>query len=272
MKKNWLYNKTFIVSGASSGIGKGITKTLIEKYDCKIIGIGRSEEKMNQLLQELGNKSVNFSYQLFDVSKKDDWLMLKNNLNGKVINGLINCAGYLPPFKNFTKTQSEEIEKVLKVNFMSVIYSCETFLTDLLAQKQSAIVNISSMAALTPIVGTAGYSASKGALKNFTESLQQDLKGKMYIGLIYPGFTRTDIFRMQTSKSESKLIKLFSTSCEKMVKKCIKGIRKRKKRMLYGADCKTMNLLYKFFPVKSISIFTSIMKTSNIEMFKDIFD
>ena len=274
MRKNWLNGKTIVISGASSGIGRGIAQSLIEKYGCKVIGIGRNEQKMLSLLEELGDKSSLFLYKLFDVGSLENWQGFAKELkeNNTQIDVLINNAGYLPPFKKFEKFNVQEVEDVMNVNYFSVVYGISCLLDLLKQSKTPAIINVSSMAALTPLAGITGYSASKGALKNFTESLQQDYKKQIYIGSIYPGFTRTDIFRMQNSKSESKLINMVSTSCEKMVKKCVKGISKRKKRMVYGFDCKTMNLFYKFFPVKSLSIFTSVMKKSNIEMFKDIFE
>ena len=55
-KRKWLCDKTIVISGASSGIGRGLSKYLIEKYNCNIIGIGRNEDKMKSLLAELGDK------------------------------------------------------------------------------------------------------------------------------------------------------------------------------------------------------------------------
>lgn len=69
-------------------------------------------------------------------------------------------------------------------------------------------MNVSSAAALASIVGTSGYSASKSALKAYTEILAEELRGKAYVGLVMPGFARTDIMRSQnTSFDEDKLVK-----------------------------------------------------------------
>ena len=64
MKNNWLNGKTVVLTGASSGIGKEITKILINEFDCLVLGIARNEEKMLKLLEELGNKKEKFSYKL----------------------------------------------------------------------------------------------------------------------------------------------------------------------------------------------------------------
>ena len=73
MKKNYLYQKTVVISGASGGLGFSIAKSLIEKYDCKIIGIARNEKKILNSIESLGCKKDNFSYKLFDVSKRENW-------------------------------------------------------------------------------------------------------------------------------------------------------------------------------------------------------
>ena len=66
--KNWLKDQTIVITGASSGIGRELSKLFIEKTGAHVIGIGRSEEKMKNFVAELGEKSELFSYELFDVS------------------------------------------------------------------------------------------------------------------------------------------------------------------------------------------------------------
>ena len=105
MKKNWLNGKNVVLTGASSGIGKEITKILINEFDCLVLGIARNEEKMLNLIEELGEKKEKFSYKLFDVSSKTNWedfakFLEKENISVDV---LINCAGVLPNFDKFEK-------------------------------------------------------------------------------------------------------------------------------------------------------------------------
>ena len=59
---NWIDNKTVVITGASAGIGKGVTETLIKKHNCKVIGIARSQEKTEKFVEELGEYAKNFSY------------------------------------------------------------------------------------------------------------------------------------------------------------------------------------------------------------------
>ena len=73
MKNNRLNNKTVIITGASSGIGRGIAVKLIKEYNCTVLGIARNKEKMESLSAELGSDAEKFLYTLFDVSDKENW-------------------------------------------------------------------------------------------------------------------------------------------------------------------------------------------------------
>ena len=67
MAKYILTDKTVVISGASGGIGLSLTKTLICKYNCKVIGIGRNQAKLTGIKESLGELKDNFYYAVFDV-------------------------------------------------------------------------------------------------------------------------------------------------------------------------------------------------------------
>ena len=118
-KKNFLFNKTVVITGASGGIGFNVAKLLIEKYNCKIIGIARNEEKLLKNIETLGEKKENFSYRLFDVSVKENWndfydYLVENNVQ---IDVLINNAGFMLPFEKFENYSEDEIESIISTNF-----------------------------------------------------------------------------------------------------------------------------------------------------------
>ena len=216
MDKNWLDNKTVIVTGASSGMGKGITEKLIKEHGCKVLGVARSEKKMEALVAELGEYASQFSYQLFDVSVRENWenYVAYLNENGIKPDVLINNAGILPKFDRFEHYSVEDIEKAMNINFYSAVYSMHALLPLLLESSSPAIINIDSSAALMSLAGTSVYSASKAALKALTESMREEMRGRCYIGIVCPGFTKTDIFRNQGSSDEKaqKMLNMVSTS------------------------------------------------------------
>ena len=204
MKKRWIDNKTVIISGASSGIGKALAEVLIKKHNCQVLGIGRNKDRLENFKNSLGEKSELFTCFTFDVSVYENWVNFASELNTKAIkpNVLINNAGVLPHFAVFEKYSIEETKKVLDVNFYSSVYSIKTFLPTLLESNDNAIINVSSSSALSPVVGTTLYTASKTAIKGFTEVLAQDYKKRLYVCLVCPGFTKTDIFSNQKEKQK----------------------------------------------------------------------
>ena len=273
--KNWLYNQTVILSGASGGIGKELAKLLITKYSANVIGIGRSEEKMIALQNELGEFSHAFSYRLFDVAKKECWQSFAKELDEKKIRPtlLINNAGIFPALQKACFSPSTLAEKVLQTNYLSAVYAVEALSPLLVGNGKylPAIVNVSSSAALCTVVGAGFYAASKSALKGYTEALQLEEKGKKYVGIVYPGTTATDLFRDDTNVQNSAM-GMIAMPANKMAKKIAKRILKRKKRSVLGFDAKFMCFTAKCFPVKGPAFIRWVMKISKSKAFDNVFD
>ena len=272
---NWLMNTTVIITGASGGIGKGIAIRLIKEYNCKIIGIARNEEKIKTVIEELGEKAENFSYQLFDVSKEENWkdfsLYLENNNIFPDI--LINNAGILPKFDKFCNYSIEYIKSAMDINFYASVYSIHYLMPLLLKSNKAAVINVSSSAALCSLAGTSVYTASKAALKGLTEAVREEHRAECYVGLVCPGFTKTDIFSSQgkVSRSESKAIEAISSPCETIVRKIVHGISAKKEFMVYGVDAKLMYNGNRMAAVKTSSLSSKIMRASRASLFADVF-
>lgn len=274
MKKKYIDDKVVLISGANSGIGKELAKKFIFNNNCKIIAIGRSKEKFDAFLEELKDKKDNLKYYLFDVSIKENWENLRKDLEKENIqvDVLINCAGILPKFKKINAYSSEEIRNIMDINYFSAVYSVETFYDHLLKSNTPSIINIGSSSALATIVGTGPYSASKSALKAYTEALIYENKKKMYVSLIMPGFAKSDIFRNQNIKIENdKLINFLAMKVSKMGNKIYKTILRKKKRVIIGKDAKLMNFFYKLFPKLTMSIIEKILRKSKNKVFVDVF-
>lgn len=271
MKNSWINNKTVIITGASSGIGRGIAVKLIKEYNCRVLGIARSEEKMKSLSIELGSDAGKLSYLLFDVSKRENWEGCAEYIKEKGMKPdiLINSAGVLPEFKKAEYCSSDEIEKTININFYGAVYSINKLMPIILDSPAPAVININSSAALMPLAGTAAYSASKAALKAYTEAVREELRGRCYVSVICPGFTKTDIFRSQnlTEEREKKIIGMVSTSLDYAVKRIVKSILRRREFTVIGADAQFMKLLGKLMPVKGGRMISAILKKSGFKLF-----
>ncbi len=273
MRKTWIDNKTILLTGVTSGIGRLLAKKLITKHRCKIFGIGRNEESILSLKSELGENANLLEYRLFDVSKEENWINLKNEFEEKKIgfDVLINNAGQLPKFKKFEDYSCCDYENIMNVNFFASVYSINHMLSILRKSTSPAIINISSSAALCPLAGTSAYSASKSALKSFTECLIEDYRKQIYISYVCPGFTKTGIFRDQNVQVD-KIVDKFCSSCDKNTNRIIKKIIKRKKRIIVGFDAHLMDKFYRHFPKSASKTCSSVLKKSKIRLFAEVFN
>ena len=275
MKNCYLKNKTVVISGASGGIGFSVAKMLIEKYNCKIIGIARTEKKLLSAIETLGENKSNFSYRIFDVSIRENWQNFAKELteNKIQIDVLINNAGFMLPFAKYEKYSDAEIDEIVSTNFSAYLYSITALLPLLKESTSPAIVNVSSAAGLCAVVGQSMYCATKYAVRGLTETLQQEYKKQIYIGGVYPGFIKTDILNRQSeSGRKNKLINGLMMPLNKATKKIVKGITKKKKRIVMGIDGRPMAFLGRFFPSLTPNIITKVLKASKLEMFTNVFD
>ena len=274
MKNCWLDGKTFIITGATSGLGKGLAEKLIRNHGCTVIGIGRSESKFNAFKEDLGELSQLLIPTPFDVTDNEAWLRLADKLEAEGIypDGLINCAGALPRFRKALNTPIEDTEWILKVDYLACVNAINALYPTLSRKNYPAIINVSSAAALATITGTSIYSAAKSALKSYTEALTYELKGKAYVSLVMPGFARTEIFRDQnTAIEDNKLFMMMSMPADKMINKIYRGIKKRRTRMVLGVDAKAMSFFYRLCPKTTMYLISKILKKADVKLFEEVF-
>ncbi|MBR7111171.1 MAG: SDR family NAD(P)-dependent oxidoreductase [Clostridia bacterium] len=261
-----------MITGATSGIGRKLVDIFLNEYGCEVLGVSRNEEKAQKVYNEISAYTDKYSKYCFDVSDKNSWFCFANHLleNSFVPDLIINNAGVLPKFRSALKTEIDDIEHVLKTDFFSAVYSFKS-MQSVFGQKIPAFVNVSSSAALATLAGTCAYSSAKSALRAFTECLSYELKNINYVAVVCPGFTKTDIFKNQSQSINSGIVGKFSMPVEKMAKKIVKGIKNKKKRMIYGKDAHFMSILARVMPKKSTDILSGVLKMSKMELFNEVF-
>ena len=275
MRKNWLTNKIVVITGANGGLGFAIAKILIEKFNCTIYGIARNEQKFISAKESLAKNKDRFFYNVFDTSSLSDWenYLETLNKNGIFPDVLINNAGMMLPFARLDKINTLDLDKIIKTNLYSTIYGSKTLINSLLQSKTPAIINVSSSAGNCAVVGQSLYTATKFGVKGFTQALQQEYKGKIYIAGVYPGFIKTNIMANQKMSNKSKsLVDKVSMDVNKASKIIVKKISKKKKFICTGIDGKFMTYFGKIFPNFTASIIRKVLKSSNLDLFNQVFD
>ena len=87
---------------------------------------------------------------------------------------MINNAG-ISGMASFLDVPLDMIERIMQVNFWSVVYGCKAFLPQLLGKPEAHIVNISSIEGIIALPSMTAYTSSKFAVRGFTEVLKLDL-------------------------------------------------------------------------------------------------
>ncbi len=168
--------KTFLITGASSGLGFETALKLAAEANTKIFAIARSEEKLLDLKERSGGK---IQIKSFDLEKEDPLLLadlLRSN-GCQYLSGIIHNAGFLVN-RAFADISAFELEQCYRINVFAPFMLSKTLLPLLSAGKGAHIVHISSAGGVQGSVkfpGLSAYSSSKGALAVLTECLAVEL-------------------------------------------------------------------------------------------------
>jgi len=161
-------NKTVLVTGAGSGIGKA-TALRLDQEGANLIIADINQKHLIETKKLLSNKKS--VAKVVDISKIKDARVVFQEIEDefKKLDSLINVAGILR-FDNSHEVQPKDWNKILEVNLTGTFFMCNLGLPMLLKSKGS-IVNVSSTAALGSHAWTAAYSASKGGISAFSKTL-----------------------------------------------------------------------------------------------------
>ena len=224
MKK--LENRVALLTGASSGIGAVIAKSLSNE-GVEIIGIARSDEGLKKTKMDIeanGGKFHSISFDVSDISNLSQLKIKVENLIGK-IDILINNAG-IEEYNYFHNYTLEYIQKITSVNFIAPMEITRQFLPELI-QNSGHIVNICSLAAKKGESFNATYSATKGGLALFTDALRQELHGSgVGVSALFPGLV-SDVGMYSDSQVKAPLV-LGTIPSKKVAKALVKAIKKNK--------------------------------------------
>lgn len=161
-------NKTVLITGAGSGIGKA-TALRLDQEGANLIIADINEDHLSATKKLLSNKKS--IARVLDISKVEDARIVFHEIEKdfETLDCLINVAGILR-FDNSHEVKLKDWNKILEVNLTGTFFMCNLGLPMLLKSKGS-IVNVSSTAALGSHAWTAAYSASKGGISAFSKTL-----------------------------------------------------------------------------------------------------
>ncbi|HVQ55068.1 MAG TPA: SDR family oxidoreductase [Thermoanaerobaculia bacterium] len=190
-----LHGKVALLTGASSGLGKGFALALAAA-GAKVFLVARREEKLREVVQEITQAGGEAAYHVVDLRSVPALYDLVDVLLSrfKRLDILVNNAGlgFRAPL---LETRRSEIAEMLETNLSSAIYMTQASLHALLKSAPSDIVNISSVGGLEGFAEGTVYCAAKAGLVGFTRALAAELKpANIRVTAICPGSVETDFF------------------------------------------------------------------------------
>ena len=186
---NSLIEKKVLITGASGGIGKVLSKKFIDNK-CKIIFTSSNNNKLNDLQNLYGSDHLYYKLDLRNISDLNKSMEAITNEN-KDIEILINNAG-LTNDNLLLRMKEEQWNDVINVNLNSNFYIIKSILPNMLKNKTGKIIGISSVVALTGNPGQSNYTASKAAIISMYKSLAIEVAQRnININLIAPGFIKS---------------------------------------------------------------------------------
>lgn len=183
-----LKDKTILVTGASSGIGRSIAISL-SQMGAKVIITARNEMRLSETLSAMEGDGHKMS--IADLSIESDLDRLVEGLPR--LDGIVHCAGI--GNRTFCKEVTSDVyDTVVDSNLKSPVMLQSKLLKEKKVEKAASIVFIASMAAKYPSVGNALYSASKGGLISYAKCLGLELASRQIrVNCVCPAMVWTDL-------------------------------------------------------------------------------
>lgn len=188
-----LSGKLVLVTGSTSGIGKGAAKSFLQE-GARVIINGRTEAGVNAVVEELSSMGTVYGITA-DVSKAEDceYLVKKVNKIGD-LDVLVNNTGIFE-VKPFLEVTDEEWLNYYQVNVLSAVRLSRAFLQEMMERNFGRIINLASEAGIKPYPELVPYGVSKTSLITLSRGLAEITKGTgVTVNSILPGPTWTEGF------------------------------------------------------------------------------
>ena len=251
-----LIDRTAVVTGAASGIGRS-TAELLARRGCRLALVDVSEEGLEATAERIRRVGGKVSTHVLSVADKDAMFALPEQVIAEhgAVHVLVNNAG-VTVAKGFHEHSMEDWEWVVGVNLWGVVYGCKAFMDHLLVAEEAHIVNISSLFGIVGVPSQTSYCATKFAVRGFTEALQEELRGTT-VGttVVHPGGIRTNIVqaaRAADDELKARMARFFDKATippERAAERIVGAIESNQSRLLITRESYALDALRRLVPM-----------------------
>ncbi|MBR5155224.1 MAG: SDR family oxidoreductase [Clostridia bacterium] len=232
-----------LITGASSGIGRDMARTL-HQMGHDLILVARRRDMLLELKDELGGKPRIIS---LDLSDEKNCFELCEELKDQNIDILINNAGF-GVFGEFSQTPLRRELEMIDLNIRALHILTKKFLADFEQKNSGYILNVASSAAFLPGPLLSGYYATKAYVQRLTLAISEELRRKksnVYIGALCPGPVDTEF-----NKTAGVSFNLKSLPSKKVAEYGIRKMFRRKLIIIPGLTIRLGVFFQRFIPTK----------------------
>ena len=195
--------KKVLITGASAGIGYALSEELA-KRGAEVIISARRQDRLEELAKKIESAGGKAHIFIEDLSLPESGKKLYDQIksSGLVVDILINNAGY-GRWGELTSHERDDYSKMLQLNVTTLTDLCHLYIPDMVNQGGGGIINVGSMASLSPIPYASVYSSSKAYVLMFSEAIRFEYQDKgINVMALLPGGTESEFATVATEKSE----------------------------------------------------------------------
>ena len=257
--KNYLYT---LITGASKGLGKQFAIECARRK-MNLILVSLPDENLNKLSKDITSTyQIKVSFRETDLTKRDAVKDLAQWLNENFsVNMIVNNAG-IGGSRIFADSPTDYLENIIQLNISAMTLLTRLLLPVLKEQPKAFILNVSSLAAFSPVPYKTVYPASKAFIYNFTLGLRAELKDtNVSVSVLTPGPIMTNSDVSKRINKQSFYIKLSIMSAESIAQIAIKKLLRGSSIIIPGFMNRFNASVIRLVPVNfRIFVGTSIFK------------
>lgn len=255
-----LGNRVAVITGAGSGIGRA-TALAMAGRGCHLALADIDEDGARDTARSAQALGVRATAHRLDVADRAAVAAFPDAVRSahKRVDLLMNNAG-VALGGTFEQVSEQDFDWLMEINFHGVVRMTRAFLPLLHGSDDARIVNVSSIYGIITPPGQAAYSASKFAVRGFSNVLRHELEGSSVgVSVVHPGGVATAIAKNarvpsgaageeveRGRKTMEKLLRMPPGQAGEII---VRGIEKRQARILVGSDAKAAALLERLAPV-----------------------
>jgi 3-oxoacyl-[acyl-carrier protein] reductase len=185
-----LAGQVAIVTGASRGIGLAVAQRFVDE-GAKVVVTARKPDGLAAAIEQLGSDAVSVAGRADDAEHQDAAIATALERFGR-LDVLVNNTGINPAYGPLLEIDEDAARKIMDVNVLSALsWTRRAVAAGLGRESGAAIVNMASVAGLSPAPGIGYYGVSKGALINLTVQLAHELSPRIRVNAIAPAVVKT---------------------------------------------------------------------------------